>query len=286
MTKRTVLLDAIKKAITKLPEGLKQPIYIMITPGLAKMMLSRILDNRRMSKRTVAKYVRAMKLGMWGQSGNMIVSERENLYLLNGVQRLNAIIESGLAQGFYFVTLPHASIRSMDQGKARLPQDFFSSKPYRVVLASAAAYSYSYDLGSFPPNRTELIEMTEKVATMEDPKLQESSSFIHSLEGNGSVLVDQGLQSFLHRFYHDNLEDVQSVRINQFFERLRSGNDISKGDPVGALRSKLYEKPTAAAKRVYLVNALKAHLEYRKVTKLNYQKGKQFPSLWLKRKRR
>jgi len=69
-----------------------------IGPSEARMFLEGNLNNRKIDKRTVAKYSREMREGRWETNGSSIsiFDDGKSICLLNGQHRLLAVVETGV----------------------------------------------------------------------------------------------------------------------------------------------------------------------------------------------
>lgn len=112
------LIDASKEAQFDL-------IGVYIEPKAAEALLSINSKNRPLTEANVERLVDQINSHNWGLSNDMIVvSAGENPYLLNGQNRCNAIIRSGIPVlvDIRFGADPK-SFLSMDKGKRRTPGD-------------------------------------------------------------------------------------------------------------------------------------------------------------------
>lgn len=95
-------------------------LRMKITPAVAKMILEqRNIQNRKIDRRRVAKYVSDMLKGEWHIHGNGIQFNRSG-QLIDGQHRLQAIIESGLSIDFMVTFGVHESaVVAIDEGRPR-----------------------------------------------------------------------------------------------------------------------------------------------------------------------
>lgn len=85
--------------------GLQQPEWQEIDPILAALYLEGNLENRRISKRVVARYAKEMREGRWKKNGSTIsiFDNGKRVRLLNGQHRLLALIEADVTLTFLIV---------------------------------------------------------------------------------------------------------------------------------------------------------------------------------------
>ena len=105
-------------------EELPVPQWEMITPVLAQKYLSQNASENRAKKMVhIDRYARDMRAGQWMITHQGIAFDKDGV-LLDGQQRLNAVIKSGVPVPMLVIRgLDHNVIRVMDQGVSRTLND-------------------------------------------------------------------------------------------------------------------------------------------------------------------
>lgn len=123
-----------------------------VTPEHAKHLLKKNTRNRALSDSTVSRYAIDMKEGYWQWNGvPLLISTSE--ILLDGQQRLEAIIKSGVAIEILILWgLPDESWKSIDTGKSRTGKDVLSvcgmSAKKAGALSALIQKEFNYERGS------------------------------------------------------------------------------------------------------------------------------------------
>lgn len=106
-----------------------------ITPDLAKQYLDTMGINRRLQMPRVKMLVRNMERGTWQDNGASIVFNRSGR-LVDGQHRLQAIIQSGIAQELVVVRDVDDAVTVFDLGKNRSIPDILRAGGMPVELAN------------------------------------------------------------------------------------------------------------------------------------------------------
>jgi hypothetical protein len=92
---------------------------LVITPQMAKNMLTRNKNNRNLSMRTVENYAKDMRAGHWQVNGESIKIGKDGS-LLDGQHRLSAVIKSGIPVPLVLIEdIDNDSFFTIDTGKKR-----------------------------------------------------------------------------------------------------------------------------------------------------------------------
>jgi hypothetical protein len=112
-------LDARLKDAANFEEPVALPMAKLVTPGLARLLLEKNENNRRVNRGVVERYKKDIKQGLWAINGENVKVAKDGS-LNDGQHRLMAILESGKAQKLMFVfNLPFDARRTVDQGLKR-----------------------------------------------------------------------------------------------------------------------------------------------------------------------
>lgn len=100
--------------------------FELITPERAKKMLEKNTMNRMPSKRMVSEYARQMRNGLWYEDTGESIKIAYDGTLLDGQQRLLALIEADISLNFKIdYDLDKIAFKFIDTGKKRTAGDTF-----------------------------------------------------------------------------------------------------------------------------------------------------------------
>jgi hypothetical protein len=131
---------------------------VHVTPAIARGWLARNTHNRKVKLAAVVQYTEAMKSGVWLLNGDTIRFDRDGV-LLDGQNKLQAVVNSGRAQTFYVVTgLDRESQQTMDQGVPRTAADDLRLRGIKnwTVTASGVVLALRAEKGDLASQRLRL----------------------------------------------------------------------------------------------------------------------------------
>lgn len=242
-----------------------QHFRVKVTPDAAAEWLERNTHNRNPRPRKVAEYAAAMRDGRWLFTGDPIQFDTDRR-LLNGQHRLQAVVESGIAQEFLVVTdLPGEAQLYMDQGAKRTAGDqmrlTYPNLRDSTLVAAIATTLIRLERGDFV-TRDDLISAPYIVEWCE-PKLaslavaaQRTRRVRQTVRVNPSVC---GAAAWLTARNYPSQADA-------FWSALISGAGLLAGDPILTLRNKLMHRVSTGARWTapeefyYMVRAWNAHI--------------------------
>lgn len=158
---------------------------ILITPAQAEEWLKLNTVNRRLSKTTVAAYVRDMQAGNWWLSGDPIRFDEEGR-LTDGQHRLTACKQSGVSfRSVVIHNLPSGVIRVLDHGRGRTVADNLYIEGYKatLTLAAAARWLHIFKYGTFVLGKGRVTALEVLGTVDKHQKLQESVLKAHGCAG-------------------------------------------------------------------------------------------------------
>lgn len=210
-----------------------------VTPEKARRWLDERAQNRHMNEERVKKYVGAMERLEWRVNGEGIIFDC-NGQLIDGQHRLAAVVQSGISLPMLIVRGVEPEVFStLDSGQTRTLGQILKMKgyPYFQNLSSMAnnlfMYAAGYDLRTRThhwPTPQQAIQFIE-----DNPEIVESTKVgtLIAVELRCSVLAI-GMLHFLATQIDEDGSDVSF-----FFDALRHGEGLMRGDPIYALRSRL-----------------------------------------------
>lgn len=209
----------------------------LITPETAKRMLAKNVKNRGISERAVTKYANSMRRGEWVSNGESLKFDRDGK-LLDGQHRLHAIINSKTSQRMMVITgLPPEVFETIDTGKSRNSGDVLSIYGYHQAhaLSSVARKVYQFcddhELVSRPRDYTNP-QIVEFVLDNPEQEWRDAVSIYGRLKPLGHRSLGAAMFYLFAR--------VDRVKATLFFDALITGTNLGDGDPVLALRNKLF----------------------------------------------
>ena len=248
---------------------------VTLTPALARVLLERNPDNRKVSANIIEKYARDMVNGSWSFNGEPIIVSRDGL-LNDGQHRCEAVLLANEpVQVIIVVGTERSSRLTVDQGKARMAGDYLGMNGYTdsIALASAAKYVWQHkNYGRlsgetlYSPTKGEVIDMV--VST---PTISESLAAI-SRKGS-DAMGGRSLLAFAHWTF---MRVASRDDADAFIEGLLKGVNLGVRSPVLYARNRLMAergrlKPNEKAELI--IRAWNAHRRGDKVASLPIKGG-------------
>lgn len=204
-----------------------------ITPKKAREYLEANTDNYRgMRKAKIHQYARSMREGNWLVNGESIKFSKDGT-LLDGQNRLQACVEAGKPFKIFVMRgIDPKAVETMDTGAVRSVKDHLKRRGYTNVasLAAAARWCWLYEhdslLGAGAVSSGEVISMVE-----DNPRLDNCVQWVR-----GRVLPFMGSAAKISMVLRYYTGEKLPGEFDAFYEQLRSGEGLVKGDPILALR--------------------------------------------------
>lgn len=208
----------------------------LITPDIARDMLGHNTANRGLRKHRVLSYADQMAREQWLETGDPIKFTKDGT-LVDGQHRLAAVIESGVSVKMAVARgVPDASYRVIDSGLSRQPGDALGADVANVGAKAAAARLLYVIECDGDPRKTQ--DMTAVTRTDISEYYEEHHEQIDAAQPLAWVLNRQsgGMKAAWITFV------VLARRINpvwadEFCEGVRTGANLTQGDPRLALRN-------------------------------------------------
>lgn len=212
---------------------------IMITPKIASSYLELNTNNRRLNESAVVGYSRAMKRGEWKPNGDTIRISESGI-LLDGQHRLAAIEHSGIPQEYIVVTgLPDSAFTTIDTGRNRTPAQMLDMEGVlnSSTIASAARLVLTYEKTGNPgspspasrPTHSEIVDFCKQSELLEYCAKYAKRTW-------QAKFIGKSVCGFCLYVFVKN-----SIKGQDFFDELVSGNYSYNDSPVQALREWLIE---------------------------------------------
>jgi len=251
-----------------------------ITPDTAKQMLGVNHANRRLIDSGVERLKGILERGEWMSDSTDAIGLDIDGGVVNGQHRLTSIMESGITVEALVVRgVSPDVIKVIDQGQPRnLAQ----------ILQMQGKYEYASDLASAITTLWRIGNDFEKtLPTAHKPTVPQLLEFFdvhpHLVDSMRTAVdvakVLKGLSRGWLAPYHYIMSTVDPDAADEFYSKLESGAEINPGDPVHALREKIFanaslSKPEAGSvPAAWLVKAWEADRAGKSLTKqtLKYQ---------------
>ena len=247
---------------------------VMITPELASYFLTFNTNNRKPQRPHYENLAKDMKRGYWMQNEQPIAftsdplspdATPENCVLLNGQHRLLAIKYSDTSIESPIVThIPAEAFPTYDNHAKRSTIAGVSDGDARVLHA-AAKFQWMRD--NDIPYQTSSTKFTSPTETDIKKTLETHANYMAALAttrkqiDNDSLekLATTGIMAHVVFVARQNHPDVAE----KFFDELRSGAGLEKGNPIIKLRSDLTAlKSGGASRKKKLICLLRAWIDY------------------------
>lgn len=217
---------------------------VAIGPKQAKHWLDTAnIRNRHILPKQVAKYARAMTEGRWRPLIGEPISFAEDGTLLNGQQRLTAVVESGTTQVFLVLEgLPLEDQDAMDAGSVRKRGQQLTihgwkngDKVSAIVSILLRWRTGTLLSGIYQPDTDEIVKFAEANRALVDASTVAALRIRRTVPLLPSVL---GAVYFAAReMAVQQPEILQSSWVDAFFESLETGAALDAKSPILALRN-------------------------------------------------
>lgn len=232
------------ESLMRMPKGSNEIRIEMavVSPEFANTILNfHNKGNRNIQKTHVDRIARDILKGNWMVNiqaicfdGNPFDPDARNVRLLNGQHRLKACVKAGVPiEVPIAVNIPAEAFSTFDKSAKRTK---IESTGDDRVIRSAAVLQWRQDNNLDPINDRDRPTASEILQILKDhPRLVEFARRIRTTEGmsradeyaKGSVMT-----YFLNRIHLEN-----PVLAAEFFDKMRSGSNLDRGDPIIALRA-------------------------------------------------
>ena len=221
---------------------------MVVTPEMARDMLDRNINNRKLSQRRVGGLVSAMRRGEWQYNGDTIRISKSGR-LLDGQHRLSAIEQSGIAQKYIIVDgLDDGVFTTIDTGSARDAGQMLAiaGEKNTTALASIAKMQLVYMATGRPihgnpdkaPTHTQIVELAES-----DDGIKASANFTASKKW-----LKKYLSPSVAGFCHYALMSDNPQMAGDFFSEMESGEYSYRDSPIKYIRDFFIEERNATVK--------------------------------------
>lgn len=213
---------------------------VTVTPEIARKLLEQNTRNRKVSKGNYATVLEAMSAGEWELNGEAIKIAR-NGQILDGQHRLMVCSEHEIPfQTLVVYGLPAETQDTMDTGKSRSAADVLSIEGYPSAnnlssITMAIIRSERWSLKAAVSSANSFYAITPKQVLS---RVQAEPSLCDLVRYAASVRRC-GLSSKLVGVLFYNFSKIDQDDAEFFFNSLRDGDGLERGNPIHTLREQL-----------------------------------------------
>jgi hypothetical protein len=217
---------------------------ISVDPKLAKLWLDTVnTRNRPINKRRVAGYARAMASGRWRISNDALAFDDHGV-LINGQNRLQAIVESGTTQKFLVLEgMPTEAQNIMDVGATRRPGQQLHINGWKngsqvAAIARALLRWHGPGFGAdYRPSIDEIAEFAERHAARLEVATDYAMRIGRRVEVSRALLGAFAFTAF--DLSATTPERLTASTVREFLELLETGANMPADHPVMVLRDRV-----------------------------------------------
>jgi hypothetical protein len=226
-----------------------------ITPAMAEEWLKYSLDhsdvvrNRPVSDSVVESYVKEIQRGVWVLNGETIKLTEDGI-VLDGQHRLWAIVYADKPITTWVVKGVDAkAFATIDRGRTRTVGNILSisGENDTNVLAAALNHLFRYRNRSIERSVTRNSQTAQEALDL----LEKEQDLKDSLSPVRSWFARTGVMSLSSAVFCHYVFSQKAPRVaDEFMEKLGTGIDLGRGDPVRILREKLLLRKTSPRHRL------------------------------------
>lgn len=223
------------------PKPTSVPEWLKVNPKIGETeLLPKIKKNRVSDLSTIARYARDMARGAWVQGADMPLCFNKKGELVNGEQRIRAVIKSGVT--IYFVVLRDLddnAIANIDNGKPRNLQNWLQ---INGTPQSGHVSSCTRALWMIRNTCLELVKSTPGgLATqfdyircfLEEPEIVESVVWVQTMLKKTDIRLRVAVLATLR---HVLLKTPNAKHVDEFLTQIITGQDMSDESGTRAYR--------------------------------------------------
>jgi len=228
----------------------------LLTPQLASELMQLNRANRRINPQHVDNISRDIIDGRWLYNADPIRISKSG-DMIDGQHRCSAVIQSGIAVEVMIVRgFSDDIVKTVDSNRARSLGDHlhFHGEYNTNALAATISWFFRWERNMLSQgySRTPTKSEAETILNS-NPKLRDSVKFVVS----NSACRHLGCGSFLSCLHYIASEYGHEEKVNDFIEKLATGNMLNNNSPVLRLREVLFKNKIARRKmKTHHVNAL------------------------------
>jgi hypothetical protein len=218
-----------------------------ITSQMAAELLKNRRANRPISKARVRSLIEDLRAGRWRTNGESIILT-EDMELLDGQHRLQAVLESGIAiTALVAVGVTPGDMGSIDQGRARSGADALaaSSIPRARDMAAVARWLWRVEHEKVRVQAVPLRNQDLPAFVADHPGL-------HAALGWGSALRPIMPMSCAAAFYY-LFSRIEAGLAKEYYLAIKSGEGLTAGHPALAVRNRALQERVSTVRHAVAV---------------------------------
>jgi hypothetical protein len=253
-----------------------------VTPQIAAQFLATNTRNRRLKKHWVEQLKERMVSGQWVLNGESISFDKNGV-LLNGQNRLTAVIESGVTVEMIVVRgLEPEAFSTIDENVRRNGKDvlYINGEKHASSLAALLRNIAQYEEKGKLLSSTHHFSNQDALDTLKShPDSRESAAF-GNLFNNKFKCITPSVTAFSHYLFMKISRDDTA----KFFDSINEGVGLEKGSPILKLRDKLIYSHSSARARLknfvwihYVIKTWNYYRDGKMIKNLQIVKDEKFP---------
>lgn len=243
---------------------------VTLTPAIARALLNRNADNRRVSEANIEAFARDVANGAWALNGQPIIVSKcgflnDGQHRTLGVERADVPIETIIIFG-----IERDTRTTLDQGRVRTLGDFLGLEGYinANVLAAAAGYVWQYsNRGNLSyarhdrPTKGEVLRFVN-----EHPNIVHSVA--RSMRKEADAVGGKSIVAFCHWVFAQRATGKDA---DEFIDGLMFGDSLDPDSPILYARNRLITergklRPAGKAELIFKAwNALRRGTTLRRI---------------------
>jgi hypothetical protein len=211
----------------------------LITPDSARELLLLNTMNRNAKPSTIDEYARQMVAGLWKEATGESIKISDSGVLLDGQQRLNALIKANKSLTFLVIRdLDNEIFKVIDQGVKRSPGDVFhiAGINYSILVSSGIRRYWNLQRGMKQISNVRCLSSSEAMSLYRTrPHFWDAAAEMSNGWYKKSRVLSKSDYCGLYALFFDLEQDAAF----NFMDSLATGLNLNSNNPIMVLREKL-----------------------------------------------
>jgi len=222
---------------------------ILITPQIAENYLRKNTMNRPPSPAAINEYARQMSAGLWYEGTGEAIKISPSGIIVDGQQRLMAIVKSGVSLNFLVVEVSEEAFKYIDSGKKRTARDIFATAGilnYTNIAAGLRRYvtlKRGRSLGNDISRGINNAMLKTSNAELYSIYCANTELFQGAHSNSSKWYIKSGRLMQLSEIlaYYIFFREIDKDDAFTFMEMLFNAHNVPSDSPISLLRIRLYE---------------------------------------------